>query len=238
MKEKQEILEEVKGRYGFSKTDTKWLPEGSSMMEYIGMDVISIDFTKNPETNDWSSTLSKAVIHSLTDYDPMSGTYLCKYSTLDMEDGSWKEVRIIPEGFELIGPDSLKMIRFVPYSLHTKMVETEEFYRRLFILQAKTKTLPIQELNTIVSSSDQSRILEYSHNIGAVIKTEDNEVLWFRIKNISLRHLHGTKYHLTLTAWDNKRYVLGEIDSNDEEYVFTVNHQDIGKFKIIDLSRQ
>lgn len=238
MKEKKEILEEMKSRYGFSKTDTKWLPEGSSLMEYIGMDIISIDFTKNPETNEWSNVLNRAIIHSLTDFDPMTSTYLCKYSTQDMEPNSWKEVRIIPEGFEIIGPDSLKMIRFVPYSLHSKMVEAEEFYRRLFIIQAKSKTLPIPELLNVSSSPNQDKILGYDHNIGAVIKLEDNEVLWFRIKNISLKHLQGTRYHLTLTAWDNKRYVVGEIDSNDECYNFTVNHNILGNFKIIDLSRQ
>lgn len=238
MKEKETILEEIKGRYGFSKTDTKWLPEGASIMEYIGMDVISIDFTRNTETNDWTNVLEKAVIHSLTEFDPMSGTYLCKYSTSSMEEGSWKEARIIPEGFELIGPDSTKMIRFVPYSLHSKMVETEEFYRRLFILQAKKETLPIEEIKVISESGDQDRVLGYNHNIGALIKTEDNEILWFRIKKIEMRHLHSTKYHLTLTAWDNKRYVLGEIDSEDKEYNFTVNHYPLGKLKIIDLSRQ
>ncbi len=238
MKNKDEILKDVKSRYGFSKTDTKWLPEGSSIMEYIGMELISIDFTRNTETNDWTNTLSKAIIHSLTDYDPMSRTYLCKYSTSDMEEGSWKEVRIIPEGFELIGPDSTKMIRFVPYSLHSKMVETEEFYKKLFILQTKSKTLSIQELLTLSSSSNQEETLGYSHNIGVLIKTEDNEILWFRIRNISLRHLHGTQYHLTITSWDNKRYVIGEIDSNAEEYPFTVNHYNLGNFKIIDLSRQ
>ena len=237
MKAKEEILKEMKDRYGFSKTDTKWLPEGSSILEYIGIDLIVIEFTKDPEKNEWSNKLKKGIILSMSDFEPISGTYLCKYRTDDMEADSWKEVKIIPEGFELLGPDSNKMVRFVPYSLHSKMVETEEFYNKMFIKQAKAKTLAINELSMISESKDLERILEYFHNIGAVIKTVDNEVLWFRIKKLSVKHLHGTTYTITLTSWDNKRYTLNEIQSSDEEYKFIVEHSEIGKLKIIDLAR-
>lgn len=237
MKTKEEILSELKDRYGFSKTDTRWLPEGSNILEYIGIDLIVIEFTRDVERNEWSNKLKKGIIHSITDFEPLSGTYLCKYSTEEMEDNSWKEVRIIPEGFELLGPDSNKMIRFVPYSLHSKMVETEEFYRKLFIKQAKSKTLDIKELSMISDSKDKEKILEYFHNIGALIKTVDNEILWFRLKNISVKHLHGEIYTITVTSWDNKRYTLNEISSAEEEYKFIVEHSEVGKLKFIDLAR-
>ena len=236
MKTKDEILKDLKDRYGFSKTDSKWLPEGSSIIEYIGIDLIVIDFQRDPEKNEWTNTISKGVILSLSDYDPISCTYLCKYHKDGMDKDSWKEVRIIPEGFELIGPDANKMVRFVPYSLHSKMIETEEFYRKLFELQVKSSTLAIQELKTISESKDQEKILEYSHNIGAIIKTVDNDVLWFRIKKLNIHHHHSTVYTITITSWDNKMYTLREISSTDDIYKFIVSHEEVGSIKIIDLA--
>lgn len=237
MKEKLEVLEDLKSRYGFSKTDTKWLLEGSSIMEYIDIELLIIEFSRDPEKGEWTNILKKGKILGMEDFNPIDSTYVCKYRTDDMEEGSWKEVRIIPEGFEVIGPDSNKMVRFVPYSLHTKMIETEEFYNKLFHLQVKAKNMEAKELMTISDSKTQDQVLEYSHNIGAVIKTEDNNILWFRIRKLNMRHLHGTIYTIVLTAWDNKRYVLNEVDCSKEDYKFVVEHHEIGKLKIIDLVR-
>lgn len=237
MKEKLEVLEDLKSRYGFSKTDTKWLLEGSSIMEYIDIELLVIEFSRDPEKGEWTNILKKGKILGMEDFNPIDSTYVCKYRTDDMEEGSWKEVRIIPEGFEVIGPDSNKMVRFVPYSLHTKMIETEEFYNKLFHLQVKAKNMEAKELMTISDSKTQDQVLEYSHNIGAVIKTEDNNILWFRIRKLNMRHLHGTIYTIVLTAWDNKRYVLNEVDCSKEDYKFVVEHHEIGKLKIIDLVR-
>lgn len=237
MKEKLEVLKEMKDRYGFSKTDTKWLMEGSSIMEYIGIELLIIEFSRDPEKGEWTNVLKKGKILGMGDFNPIDSTYVCKYRTDDMEEDKWKEVRIIPEGFEVIGPDSNKMVRFIPYSLHTKMIETEEFYNKLFYLQVKAKNLDIKELKQISDSKTQDQILEYSHNIGAVIKTEDNNILWFRIKKLEIRHLHGTIYNIAITAWDNRRYVLNEVDSSNDEYSFVVEHHNIGSIKIIDLAR-
>ena len=237
MKSKDEILVELKDRYGFSPTDTKWLPEGASIMEYIGIDLIVIEFNKT-EKGDWTNTMKRGHIISLDEFDPISSTYLCKYVVEGMETGNWKEVRIIPEGFELVGPDSMTMTRFVPYSLHSKTIETEEFFKTLKVLNQTTKELDMSELLTISNSKNQDAILGYSHNIGALIELEDGEILWFRIKNIELRHHHKTVYNIVLTAWDNKRYVLGEIDSSEPTHKFTVEHSEVGRFKIIDLSRR
>ena len=237
MKSKEEILSELKDRYGFSPTDTKWLPEGSSIIEYVGIDLLVINFTRSGDGLSWSNTMSRGKIIQFSDFDPISSTYLCRYTVEGMDLDTFKEVRIIPEGFELIAGDTNQMVRFVPYSIHSKMVETEEFYKNLFIIQAKCPNLDIKELLTISNSKNPSSILEYSHNIGAVIKTEANEILWFRIKDIKVKHLHGSVYTIILTAWDNKRYVLNEVSSTDSEYKFVVEHQEVGKLKIIDLAR-
>lgn len=229
-------LENLKERYGFSRRSQKWLAtEGASILEMIGIEVVAIEFTKS-ESGDWSSILRKAVIVSISDFDPMTVTYLCKYRIVDEDsETSWRETRIIPEGYSLIAEDANWMIRFVPYSLHCKMAETETFYSRLFELQAKRDTIPVSSLETLSVSKSQDNTLGYSCNIGAVIKTIDNEILWFRIKKLSIRHKFKTSYTLSITSWDDKSYVL-DIQSTDTEYNFTINKENLGKLKIIDLS--
>lgn len=229
------ILESLKERYGFSKTSQKWIAiEGASILEYIGVDVVAIEFTKKSD-NDWTTVLKKACIREISDFDPMTVTYLCKYQIIGEDEGeSWREVRIIPEGYSMMGDDSSWMIRFIPYSVHCKMAETEAFYVRLFEVQAKSSGLSVESMGTISDSKSQDATLGYSCNIGAVIKTTDNEILWFRIKKLNIRHKFKQTYTLSITSWDDKNYVF-EINSSDTEHDFIVNKEMIGKFKIIDL---
>lgn len=229
------VLETFKERYGFSKTSQKWIAtEGASILEYVGIEVVAVEFTKKAD-NDWTTVLKKACIHEISDFDPMTVTYLCKYQIVgEDKEGSWREVRIIPEGYSMMGDDSSWMIRFIPYSVHCKMAETEAFYSRLFELQAKSQSLSIESLNTLSDSKSQEATLGYSCNIGAVIKTVDNEVLWFRIKKLNIRHKFKQAYTLSITSWDDKNYIF-EILSSDSEHDFIVNKELIGKFKIIDL---
>ena len=231
-------LENLKDRYGFSKTSQKWIAtEGASILEYIGIEVVAVEFTRKSDSNDWTTVLKKAYIQEISDFDPMTVTYLCKYRIVGEEGDSetaWREVRIIPEGYSLMGDDSNWMIRFIPYSMHCKMAETEAFYAKLFELQVKSKSLSIESMESLSSSKSQDSTLGYSCNIGAVIKTIDNEILWFRIKKLSIRHKFKQTYTLSITSWDDKNYVF-DICSSDTEHDFVVNKEVLGKFKIIDL---
>lgn len=228
------VLERMKSRYGFSKTSLKWIgSEGASILENVGMEVVAVEFTKN-ENGDWSNVIKAAVIQEISEFDPMTITYLCKYKIVGEEGDEIKEVRIIPEGYSLIGDDSNWMIRFVPYSQHCKLSETEAFYNRLFKIQAKAKTISLTSLETLSSSKEMEQTLGYSMNIGAVIKTEDNEILWFRVKKLNVHHKFKDNYNLSLTSWDDKNFVI-PIKSSDEEYDFSVNKTFIGKMKLVDL---
>ena len=228
-------LEILKKRYGFDKADTKWLLDGGDILKYIGVEVILVDFLRDVNNN-WTNKIKKASIISISDYDLMTMTYLCKYRTIDEDkETSWREVRINPGGFSFENPEETgKMLRFIPYSLHCKIAEEEALYYRLGELFDKRKTLPIENLKQLSESKEQDKTLNFACNIGAVIKTEDNQTLYFRIHKLNLRHNYKDNYNLTITDGTNKAYTV-PINSSAENYVFKFNGENIGLLKIIDI---
>ena len=234
-KEESKNLEVMKKRYGFDKAAAKWIPGGGEILKLIGVEVIMVDFIRNASSG-WTNKIKKAYIKSISDYDPMTMTYLCQYRLVDEDkETSWREIRIIPEGFSFENPEETgKMIRFVPYSLHCKMAEEEAMYCRLGELFDKRKTLPIENLKQISGSKEQEKTLTYACNIGAVIKTEDNQILYFRIHKLNLRHNYKDNYNLTITDESKKAYTI-PITMSEENYVFKFNGDRIGLLKIVDL---
>lgn len=229
-------LKKLKKLYGFDKNDIKWISNGADILKYIGIETIFVEFIKDAEGN-WTNKLKKSIITSITDFDPMTDTYLIKYRLVDEDkDTSWREMRIISEGFSFGNPEETgKMYRFVPYSLHCKLAETEAFYARIKNLFEKRDTLSLESLKQISESKEKEKTLSYRCNIGAAIKTVDGDILWFRLSNITLRHTHKDKYSLTLTDDNNKTYYLN-ISSNDTSYKFSYSKGEvIGDIKIIDL---
>lgn len=228
-------LEILKKRYGFDKANPKWFLKGGELLNFIGVEVILVDYTRD-SNNIWTNKIKKAYINSITDYDPMTTTYLCKYRLVDKDkETEWREKRINPEGFSFELPEQTgKMLRFIPYSLHCKIAEEEALYYRLSELFDKRKTLPIENLKQISGSKEQEKTLTYACNIGAVIKTEDNQILYFRINKLNLRHNYKDNYNLTITDGTNKAYTV-PINSSVENYVFKFNGENIGLLKIIDL---
>ena len=233
-KEESKNLEVMKKRYGFDKADAKWIPGGGEILKCIGVEVIMVEFNKGEKG--WTNKIKKAYIISISDYDPMTSTYLCKYRLVDEDkETSWREVRIIPEAFSFENPEETrKMIRFVPYSLHCKMAEEEAMYYRVSQLFDSRKTLPIENLKQISESKEQEKTLTYACNIAAVIKTIDDQTLYFRINKLNLRHNYKDNYLLTLTDEWKKAYTI-PIIASEEEYVFKFNGDKIGLLKIIDL---
>ena len=94
-------LKALKKRYGFNKGDYKYIPAGGEILKYIGQPMIFVDFKKD-ENGDWQSNFETAFIDSISDFDPMTMTYNCKYKLVD---GVQKEIRIIPEGFSWGNPE-------------------------------------------------------------------------------------------------------------------------------------
>lgn len=234
---KNKNLDVIINRYGFDKANQKWIPNGGDILKYIGVEVILVDFIRDGEGK-WSNKVKKAYIKSISDYDPMTVTYLCRYRIVDEDtETSWREKRIIPEGFSFENPEETgKMIRFVPYSLHCKMAEEEALYYRLGELFNNRQTLPISSLESISISKEQDKTLNYSCNICAVIKTsvDNNSVLYFRVSKLSLRHNYKDNYNLTITDNSGKSYTLF-IKSSDDKYKFKFNGEVIGDLKLIDI---
>ena len=230
METREELL---KKKYGYNKASYKYIPAGSVILKYIGQIVILIDFKK--ESEEWKiESVKHAQIVSISDFDPMTMTYLCKYKlNEDEKDSNPREIRIVPEGFSWGNPEETgEMKRFMPYSLHCELVEDEAFWSRLSDLWEKRSTLKVEELTTISQSKERETLLKYSHNIGALIKlNKSGDYLWTRITGLSISHKVGTKYKLKFEN-DKETWTM-LIDSGDTVYDF---ENGIGQVKIIDLA--
>jgi len=220
-------LKALKKRYGFNKGDYKYIPAGGEILKYIGQPMIFVNFKKD-ENGDWQSNFETAFIDSISDFDPMTMTYNCKYKLVD---GVQKEIRIIPEGFSWGNPEETgEMKRFVPTSLHYLLQEDELFFNRLKELWDTKDTIDLDSLKTLSESKEQEKTLKYTHQIGALIKTKDDgSLMWVRLWKIGLNHRNGEFYNLSFGDERNRWTVT--IKKSDKEYEL----KDIGTFKLIDL---
>lgn len=233
MNDKKTKLEEMKDLYSYDPSNVKWLPKGGEILKYIGNTVVFVEFTKDQQ-GQWHSKYQQADILEINDYDPMTMTYKIKYHLQDMQDKTaWKEERIIPEGFsyDIVGMDlQNSMNRFVPRSLHCKMVETEMFYNRLQFLYAKRDTLSFESLKMISDSKDQSTTLSYCCNLGAVFITEDTKtLLYFRIHSLKCRGDKNGEYVLSFSDEERRNYQV-RFKKEDKE----LKMSGVGTLKIID----
>lgn len=237
MDNKTSRLEELVLRYGFSTSSLKWVPEGGELLKYIGQEVAYIDFSKDDQGK-WSSVVKVAVIDSISDFEPVTSTYSISYRIIGDEcsDDTLCTERIIPEGISysiIENPGLMKMNRFIPESLHLECVEEEQFYTRLGNLWETRDTLPIEALQTISSSKDRDRTLRYYRNIGATIKTESGEYLYFRISNLKLRPIKGGS-ELTIVDGDKNTFIF-KISKDLKSYSWIEGKEIIGELKLIDL---
>lgn len=243
---KKENKKEITGaalldrRYGFDKADYKWIPAGAEILHYIGSSVVFVEFIKEA-SGAWVDNIKEADILSISDYDPMTVTYLLKYRIKGEDtESSFREMRIIPEGFSWGNPDETGVMhRFIPYSLHCKLAETEMLYARVSKLYTARPSLPIEALGTISGSAETKKTLEYSCNIVAALSIDPKQdglgkVVFFRVHNLSLRHLHKDIYLLSITDGDGNIYTQ-EIQGTAEEHNFLVSGKYAGKLKLIDL---
>lgn len=221
-------------RYGFDKADYKWIPEGGELLQYIGASVVFVEFIKDASGN-WIDKIKEADIIGIGDYDPMTITYNVKYRIKGEDtDSSFREMRIIPEGFSWGSPEETGvMYRFIPYSIHCKLAESEALERRIVDLYNSRPTLPIAALESISASKESGKTLEYACNIQAVIKVEE-KIIHFRLSKLSLRHLHKNRYYLTIGDAKDKTYSM-EILGDSKVYDFMIGTSKCGELKIIDL---
>lgn len=221
-------LEILKDRYSFHTDNKKYLIPGGEILRYVGMDVALLEFTKQ-EDGTWKTEQKKANIVSLTDFEPMTMTYMCEYTVEDNPE--ILSVRIQPEGASFENPEETREAKqFMPLSKRFELIEDGMFLSRVAELYSTRQTLSFEDLQAISSSKDQAVQLRYSRNVGAAVRLdEDGTILYIRIHKLKLTHRNGTSYALRIENEDRSWTCM--IDSKDTDYDF----EGLGRMKIIDL---
>lgn len=244
--------QEFKERYEFNSGNVKWIAEGGDLLKIIGEELVYVEYKRNETTNEWSSTVERAVIDRMDDFDPITMTYHVKYRLLDRPNkDEVLEERIIPEGFsfDVMGQGIQNtMNRFTPFSLHTKVIEEGRYYKRVEKLWEERDTLPFGALKALNDNKDLTKTLRYAKNIVVAVKplrevegqeeleyVEESSVLVFRLAKIQLKHDYKTSWRLFLTDEEGNTYNL-LIDEEDKDfYEFKIGNDLVGDLKIIDL---
>ena len=78
-------FQEFKKRYGFNTGDVKWVLEGGDLLKYVGADLVYIDYKRDPKDGQWDTTVEKAVITKMSDFDPVTMTYQVEYKLPDRQ---------------------------------------------------------------------------------------------------------------------------------------------------------
>jgi len=221
-------LEILKEKYSFHTDNKKYLIPGGEILKYVGMDVALLEFKKQ-ENGTWHTEQKKANIVSISDFEPMTMTYMCEYTVEDNPE--ILNVRIQPEGASFENPEETNEAKqFVPLSKRFELIEDGMFLSRVAELYETRPTLSFEDLQTLSSSKDQAVQLRYSRNVGAAVRLdEDGTILYIRIHKLRLTHRNGTSYSLRIENDDRSWCCM--IDSKDEDYDF----EGLGRMKIIDL---
>ena len=226
MKTRQEIL---KKKYGFDKGSYQYVPRGAEILKMIGQNVIKVEYDKKDDGT-WDTHFGPAFLVSVSDFDPINMSYKAVYR----EEGKGEqEFRMIPEGYSWADSDDIThIIRLLPGSMHCQLMEDELFYERLKELWKTRSTLDFTALSGLASSKDKDTTLRYSRHLACLIQLEgEEEILYFRIHKLGLKHRAGKEYAISL--WDGEdNSVKAMITSDQTEYDFELG---LGKFKIVDL---
>lgn len=224
-------LEKLKKMYALEPGDVKWVPEGGDLLYYIGQKVVYVDYEKVEE--EWRSQIKECTIISISDYDSVSMTYLIEYQVTGEEE--IRKERIIPEGFcyEFTKESNRRYLnRFVPYSTHFRLMESELMYQRVDKLFEERDTLSLDELKGL---SGNTKELLYCRNIVAAVKCEDGTLLQFRITGLKFYN-HLRQESQLIISDDVKKITWSVVvDPNDAGYDLKWKGENIGRLKIIDL---
>ena len=246
---KRTLKEILVSDYAFNKASLKWIPGGSQLIEYIGQEVVFVDYTRAGAESDWKIDIKRALIQTIHDFEPMTGTYEIIFSLIgEGENGTdlLQRERVIPEGFSYNNPDESNwMHRFVPYSLHFKMGETEIMYMRMQKLFETRAGMTMGEIKKL-QTEDPKKKLEFFNNVRAIVDTNVEGglgigTLTFRITEITEPKLLSKTWRFGI--YDKERnYFPIKIDrANEEETVikgWTLGDEVIGDLKIMDIADQ
>ena len=130
------------------------------------------------------------------------------------------------------------MLKFVPLSKNYQMMEDSNFFSKLEIYWKTKEVLNEEFLSSCTKAAIPEVILGYSHNIGAIVKLNDDMVhpekseskfLWIRASKLSYHHVHGDKYNLRFSNDDRSWSFV--VEKGQTEFDF----DGMGTFKLIDL---
>ena len=226
MKTREEILRE---NYGFNKGSYNYVPAGSEILKYIGQTVVYVSYKKKSDGT-WDTEYYPVLLESISDFDSLNMSY--KVSVKKEKDSPSHEFRMIPEGYNWVESEDADFIeRILPVSMHQSLVEDEFMYARFKELYETRDTLPVDSLYGLSTSKEKAQTIRYSRHLAVLIKLNgSDDVLYFRIQDLNLKHKSGKVYYLSVSDGDSHTYRV-QIDSDQKSYPF----ETVGEFKIIDL---
>ena len=246
---KRTLKEILVSDYSFNRASLKWIPGGSQLMEYIGQEVVFVDYKRADAESQWEIDIKRALIQTIHDFEPLTGTYEIIFSLIgEGENGEdlLQRERVIPEGFSYNNPDESNwMHRFVPYSLHFKMGETEVMFMRLQKLFETRPGMTIAEIKHL-QTEDPKKTLEFFNNVRAVIDTNVEGglgigILTFRITEITEPKLLSKTWRFGIYDKERNYFPIKIERANEEETVikgWTLGYEVIGDLKIMDIADQ
>lgn len=237
--EKSNIIKLFKEEYSLSLNSKKWISKGGEILNYIGQNVLLVDFRKESEDSGWTTTQELVSVIGISGYDEMTGTYLIAYNKEGVSEAVTE--RIGPEGFSFNIPErDLWMHRFLPFSLHIQMTERELTYKRYGEL---FRTKPSMSLNEIRAycRGKQKETVGYKNYIALITDTDVEGglgvgITQFRIKQFTMPV--GNQSVTTVGIKDQKdNLIMARIktDTDTEAFDLSINGTYIGKAKFIDI---
>lgn len=236
MKKKSE-LEKFIGAYGFNSGDIKWTPLGASLLEYIGQPIVVVHYERG-STGGYTSAFKMAALRNISGYDPITMTWEIEYSLEETPEEVVTE-KMIPEGFNLDfvgGGIQQSMKRFIPYSVHCRLVEMDKTYGRFAELFEQRTTMSVEHLRNLSASKDQSKTLKYAMNIQAIVKMADDRICAFRIGSIKVRKgEYKDSWRIVVTDYEGTGTYSVLAEETDTSYDLTSLGEHLGEMKIIDI---
>lgn len=235
------IVKLFKDTYSLSMGSKKWISKGSDLLRYIGQNIIQVKFSKNSETDPWESVAVIVRLVGITDFEPLTGTYLMTWESTDGKDSKQENCRVTPEGFSFGIPEKdLWMYRFLPMSLHVQMTEAIYAYDRFKRLYESRPSLEEKEIESLCRDK-QVESLERLRYISLIVDTDVPDGLGVgicetRLSRISRPQLHG-KYWMVAVHDSQDNYIILRIprENPTEAFKLSIDKTFIGNAKLIDL---
>lgn len=237
-------LEEKIITWSSGKKTAKFISQGGDILKHIGSEVLMVQFHKDDKGVWTTDEPIPVTIVFAGEFEPLTGTYRIIYKEKDSGD---KELRITPEGFSWNVPEEDGwMTRFVPYSVHFKMMEEEIFYNNLRTkFNENKRILGPDILSQFSTGKERKRRLVELNYITAVINTDiegglNEGILAFRISEITNVTKRGKKWSLVIKDMEGDSVLIQNYIEDPETKVWyspglTINNKLIGDLKILDI---